>query len=477
MLIVVILDNGHGVILTTKIKIKNKHKLLVILVLTTYFFNKEKYMKIFKFVSIINILILLVFIIGCSNKINENAQVYLDDLDIIDTTLIMHTSSSLFNNCSQEQYDNKLNSLKNDIQTKNMTNNEINCRIRELCAMLNNSHISYNPTNMQYKVFPIQGKYFGDDFCITNIEEKNSEALGGKLIEVNDIPFSNIENKYDSIISNENIQILKSKIEQSSFRDCEFDYLGILKKKNTFKIKLLNGEIKEFIIDPIDSSEIEDLNNNPNTFLNINTSSQIRYKNNDIYWYTIDSKNRILYFQYNLCIDKFDKQIDDYFDFSQLPSFTDFENQLHEYLENHINEYDKIVVDVRNNQGGYEKHFNDFIENNLQVLNSKKVYMLISKNTFSAGAMAVDSAVEKCNAIMVGEETGSPKKLNSCNSITLPNMKGNLLYANSQQYENIYAGKNSKSDLEGLIPDIVVSHTIENCIIGKDEDYEAVIND
>ncbi len=45
-----------------------------------------------------------------------------------------------------------------------MTNNEINCRIRELCAMLNNSHISYNPTNMQYKVFPIQGKYFGDDF-------------------------------------------------------------------------------------------------------------------------------------------------------------------------------------------------------------------------------------------------------------------------------------------------------------------------
>ncbi len=59
-------------------------------------------------------------------------------------------------------------------------------------------------------------------------------------------------------------------------------------------------------------------------------------------------------------------------------------NQLHEYLENHINEYDKIVVDVRNNQGGYEKHFNDFIENNLQVLNSKKKYIcLYQKYIFS----------------------------------------------------------------------------------------------
>lgn len=435
-------------------------------------------MKILKFIAIINIFICVTYLIGCSNKVNENSQGYLDDLDLIDTTLIMHTSKNLFINCSQEEYDNELNSLKNDVKTKYMTNNEINCRIKKLCSMLNNSHISYTPANSEYKIFPIQGRYFGDDFYITNIEQKNSEALGGKLIEINDIPFSDIEEKYDSIISNENKQRLRSKIQQSSFKDCEFDYLGILRKKNTFKIKLLNGEIKKFIINAIDISEIKNLNNNSNTFLKTNISSQIRYKENDVYWYTIDAKNRILYFQYNLCADKFDNQFYSEHKFDDLPSFTDFESKLHEYLKSHITEYDKVVIDVRNNQGGYEKHFNDFIENNLQLLNSKKVYMLMSKNTFSAATMAIDVAVEKCNAIMVGEETGGPKKLSSCNTITLPNMKGTLIYANSEEgYENTYAGKNSISDLSGLIPDINILHTIDNYIIGKDEDYEAVIND
>ena len=63
---------------------------------------------------------------------------------------------------------------------------------------------------------------------------------------------------------------------------------------------------------------------------------------------------------------------------------------------------------LRNNQGGYEKHFNDFIENNLQVLNSKKVYMLISKIHFPEGG-PVGVKWGKENERMRWWEVPSPK--------------------------------------------------------------------
>lgn len=146
-------------------------------------------------------------------------------------------------------------------------------------------------------------------------------------------------------------------------------------------------------------------------------------------------------------------------------------------MKENANQFDKIVADVRKNGGGIPTHMEKFVQDNLELLNSKKVNVLMSKYTFSAGVMAVDTLVKNCNATMIGEETGGPADLfYKMSFVKLGSMGGTVQCSFSGPFNCKYAGKNSTEKYQGAIPDIKINKTIEDYINGVDSGYEAAIN-
>lgn len=138
--------------------------------------------------------------------------------------------------------------------------------------------------------------------------------------------------------------------------------------------------------------------------------------------------------------------------------------------------YDKIVVDVSINEGGVREHLDNLINSNMSLFNSKKVYVIMAKNTFSAGVVAVDALVCKCNAVMVGEETGGSVEMFGVvekQSSILP-----IIYASGCRKIDILnkANRNSTSNLQGAIPDIAVEYSINDVENGINPCYQAIIN-
>ncbi|MBU5487746.1 hypothetical protein KQI77_06135 [Clostridium sp. MSJ-8] len=110
------------------------------------------------------------------------------------------------------------------------------------------------------------------------------------------------------------------------------------------------------------------------------------------------------------------------------------------------------------------------------MFNSKKVYVIMTKNTFSAGVVAVDTLTSKCNAVMVGEETGGSTEMFGVaekQSSILP-----IIYASGCEKIDVLnkANRNSTSNLQGVIPDIAVEYSINDVENGINPYYQAIIN-
>ena len=122
-------------------------------------------------------------------------------------------------------------------------------------------------------------------------------------------------------------------------------------------------------------------------------------------------------------------------------------------------------------------HIDNLISENIDLFNSKKVYAIMTKNTYSAGVCAVNTLVDKCNATMVGEETGGSIEVFAVSERRVSSI---LPYEYSSGNKKIdlldKAGKNTKDYMRGAIPDIEVEATIEDNINGINPCYQAVID-
>lgn len=440
-------------------------------------------MKKHTIIIFILITVLLFPLISCNKNVNENGYKYISDIDYLDAQIKSHPNSFINYDLSEEEYDKKINELKEDINKNYLSDFDINYKIKEIFSMTNNSHAyMYESSELLEKdnYFPFLGSYFDDDYYITACSENlkdRDDFLSSKLISINDIPMDEIEKRYDKIISNDNKKWLKYEISQTPFRESAFKYLKILQKRNVFKCELSDGSTKEFEISPVDSNRILEILNSEDNYININKENLIKCKKPDnmssLCWFKIDSKNRALYFNYGTCTGEYDMI------FSEKQSdvdFNKFNNLFTDFVNSSNSQFDKIIIDLRYNEGGFIKYFEDIVNNNSLVLNSKKVYVLIGKGTFSAGTIAANTAVEKCNALLIGEETGGAKILNPAMPFKLSETQSTVSIPANFNIDNSSAGRNCKNNKDGLIPDIKITHSINNLINGIDEDYEAAIN-
>lgn len=165
--------------------------------------------------------------------------------------------------------------------------------------------------------------------------------------------------------------------------------------------------------------------------------------------YYAEYREQALYFKYSRC-----KEDEDY-PFTKL--FTDLDKILD------LNPK-KIIVDLRNNQGGNSSLFDPISKILRAYINKKKpqVFCLINRRVFSSGVLNTHEMKYKLGALLVGQPTGQGvNHYGEVKTFKLPNTKIEVQYS-SKFFKLI------EDNATTIKPDILIEPTIDDYMNGKD---------
>jgi C-terminal processing protease CtpA/Prc len=190
-----------------------------------------------------------------------------------------------------------------------------------------------------------------------------------------------------------------------------------------------------------------------------------------LYWYKYIPEDKIMYFQYNQCIDRDTAKSSGFENYEKLPNFREFTDGLIKELNE--KDVEKLVIDLRYNTGGNSTLMDEFAAKLYDVKKLRgegKVFVLSGRQTFSSGVFACRTLKSSSRAILFGEPTGgNVNGYGDIKMLTLPNSKLQASYSTK------YFELDSKYK-EGFIPDVTVEQSFENYLKGIDDVYEAVKN-
>lgn len=437
--------------------------------------NLLRFSEIKKCIWIISV-ILSMLIYGCTPGVGEvsgidaskslRIQKWLEDIDYLHKNLpLKHIDA--YNSIKKEDFDKEIEELKNDVPK--LEDFDIKCRLAQIVASIGDAHTSLNLSSDNSLSYPLTIRWFGEELRVIAADKAYKAILGKKLTHINDIPINEIMKKTDSLISHENGQWLKVKDVQYVVIPDVLKFLGIT-----------TGDIAEFtFVD--DKNDISKLNLRPGVFASENVIEIIdqmpvkplrfQYDNNSIadsfYWYRYISGDKILYFQYNKCMDRNLARDSGNVYFEKYPDFQIFSDGLLKVIaENNI---DKFVIDLRNNTGGNSTLMSGLADKLAGIEKLKgKVYVLISRETFSSGVIAAVDLLDTTNAVSCGESTGG--------NVNGYGDKRGLILTNSKlqvSYSTKYFDLSDKYK-GNIVPDMEVNETFDSYKKGIDVVYEAI---
>ncbi|MBP3915728.1 S41 family peptidase [Clostridium sp.] len=403
--------------------------------------------------------------------------------DVIFMRDTMHKKAcGFFHFVTEEEWTNSCNELIEDLNSKYMSNETIYYRINELLAKVRNSHTNINPGfEVNLKYFPIGIGKIQNDFRVGIIEKEYEKLIGAKLLKINEYTIEEVRDKYMKIESCETEKHIEEKVfNQYPLEQTALEYLEVVDGESAnFTFELENGEIETIIIKSGDIENYEfvkigdKLLNYPPTSLRNVPEGQSEY-----YWYNIDEENKAAYFQYNTCADSTitNRQFNENFlNTSSMPVFSEFGDEMIEFMKNNDNKFDKFIIDLRNNGGGNSQLLNSWIVKNKEYLSSKDIRVLIGPATASAALKAVEDLLNNFNITIYGEETSGP--VGGFTEVAMyksPNTDSVFFYSVSET-GNSSLIERADDEFRGIIPDVFVQTSYEEFINGIDAVYNKAL--
>ncbi len=402
-----------------------------------------------------------------NNKTPSKKQ-WIEDIDFLKNTLAKKHINA-YHTISKEDYAKKFIDLKSDVLK--LEDYEIKLRIAQIVASIGDAHTS-SQLNFDTGTgfYPFELSWLGKDLKVLAIDKSYSDIIGNSLIAINNMPIEDVIANVNTLISHENnqwiklnnVQLIKSPevlkfLEIATEDTAEFTFID--DKGNTKKLKLSPkaSDIKDII-------QVKDLM--PKKPLCMKHEGNYFKK---IYWYEYIPDDKIMYFQYNSCIDRNVAKRYGYKNYEQFPEFDKFSEQLVKELNNR--EIEKFIIDLRGNPGGDSRLFSNFVNElcNIEKLKHKgKIFVITGRNTFSSGLIACIELKYLTKALFFGEPTGeNVNHYGEVRSISLPNSK--IMVSYSTKYFEL-----SSEYKENFIPDVLIEQSFNNYINGIDDVYEAI---
>jgi hypothetical protein len=302
--------------------------------------------------------------------------------------------------------------------------------------------------------FPIDIQRFGDEYRLTATISGNEQALGTRVIKIQDTPIAHVREPLLSLTPSDETQVLRD------FRVLGFlttgiflHGMGIIPDRNVARYTLADDSGKEFTIDvhavaPGESSKV-------NWIYAFKERPLFRQKPDVNFWYTYLPDYRTVY-----CSFRGYKGLG-----KQSKGLFDLIKQQHP---------DKVVIDMRLNGGGdYSEGLKYLVHpiRDLSEINRKgHLFVFVGPDTFSAAMSNSAHFRYQTNAILVGQQIGEkPNSYQEAREMQLPNSHWIVCYS-VKFYKFVETGENV------IRPDQEIIPSWDDYRSGRDPVLEWVLN-
>ena len=370
----------------------------------------------------------------------------LDDFKFAVATLHIHP----FDYIKKEEFFREIDNLK--VTAGSCDAEQLLIGLKKINARIQDEHttISYFSADR----FPFNCYWFEEGIYITDAsKEYRQQLLHAKIIAINSIPISEVVDSIIAILPDKNRAAIAAYAPEYVIDPGTLHGLGIAPARNNveYTVLKLNGDTVNVCARAI-------IRKRPKAYTLPVKKTSLYHTQHPYYWYKYHDTGNYIYFNYAKCLPDPD-----------LP-FRKLEDRLIHDIEH--NYPDKIIIDLRENTGGYSwvlAHFIKFL--NKSDLNRKeKIYVLVGRRTFSAAILDAVDLKNFTRAIIVGEETaGSVSHYGSVKDYFLRHTKLKIMY--STQYVV------TTEEYEGsLKPDVNIPVRLSDYLNGTDAALQYAID-
>jgi hypothetical protein len=335
---------------------------------------------------------------------------------------------------------------------------EIILRLMRIVAKAGVSHNTVETEGeLDFHPYPLQFFWYSDGAAVTHATEEYRLALGARIVRIGSMTPEELESLPSPYLSHENMPLLHALSPDFIMNREVADHFGLADTDGVVEFTLERPGAKQFRLRVAPTSADSQEHMISATEALHHPVPLYRQRPGAWYWYEYLADSRSLYIQYNRCRNDPKK------------SFKAFTRELFKFVDDlHTAEgIERVIVDLRFNSGGDSS----IVEPLLQGLRSRprlntkgRLYVLISRDTFSSGMMAAISFREDLHAILVGEASGSrPNEYGEVKTLVLPNPKIKIRYTTK------YFQLLQDSDPPTLEPDVVIQRSISDFLSGHDQ--------
>ncbi len=387
------------------------------------------------------------------------------DIDFL-TAHMERIHPNLFHAITEQAFRTAATTLKNAIPA--LTANEIFVEIKRLVALparQEDGHMGvrmFQATNFRF--FPLRLYIFADGVFVIDANPPYEDAIGQRVVQIGGMDIDTINDLMNPLITRDNATTLLCKRTLHYVVPEILHTLGILDDvaQGDYLLEEENGARSILTVSPIDKEVYRNtivqsvgLFEQPNPLYLSNVTER--------FWMQILAGSTTLYIKYNLVQPETQSGW----------TMTAFSALIAETVV--TNSIDKVVVDVRQNDGGNALTFAPLIN----VLSSPNIdqpntlYVLIGRQTFSAAANFVTVLKQRANhVIFAGEPTGgSLNNYGDTQSFDLPHSGYGIAVP------TIYWDYAPGDPRLAIDPDLPVDLTSDDYFRQRDSVLEAVLND
>lgn len=339
---------------------------------------------------------------------------------------------------------------------------EIVSEMMKLVALPNDGHTLISPfhPSIDFHFFPLKIYRFRDGWYVTDAARGYGDAIGQRLIQIDDTPIEEIYARIDAVIGAENkwhtwerfaiwgmaAELLEAQGVLESAESATFLLEGDDGKRLSIQ---LNAQpfytwVFWYFLMPVDQ-------NAPHAV------SNFRSKN---FWFEFQPEQKLLFVRINQVENETSETV------------AEFAHRLG--LAADTIEFDKCIIDIRNNLGGNNVlaiELAEMIATHPQINRPGRLFTMIGRRTYSAGVNLASLLENRTLTLFVGEPTGQgPNHFGDAKSVSLPNSRIPVEIS-SRRWE----GSLPDDARQWIEPEIPIDYTIDDFIQARDPAVDAIL--
>lgn len=290
-----------------------------------------------------------------------------------------------------------------------LSDNQVMASFVKYMAMVGDGHTGVRPFSGTLKTIPVQFYLFEEGIFITAAAPEVKDLAGAQVLEVEGQTVESVRAKMAPYMHRDNDMALKVVVARLAVPQF-LNGIGVAPNPDQLRLKIKDaaGVTREVTLKSQTGTVTPEW-----ATARDKTNPMLTMKNQQTnYWYEYLPSEKLVYFQYNAVANQGDESI------------ATFAGKMFKFIEE--NDVEALVVDCRWNGGG-----NSFLNKPLThgILKSKVnkkggLFVVIGRQTFSACQNFVTDLERECEAMYVGEPSGSrPNFVGESIRFTLPYSK------------------------------------------------------